>query len=313
MGDFVALPTVPQAVTGGRLEGIPEGNSEIVLRIEEQTATLTLEILDDPDRSPEDPEVTRSDDIGLETTTFSLEPNDENYDVDEEASSVTLTLVDDPSQIPEPPQVKSVIIENAEGVVEGVFYDATSVNASANTRLTDNVLDLGVEAAFDNIVGFYEIVDVNGGIDTNGDGNADLLPEDEGYARAAIEGRIRGWELRAGSSGDPSKNTTVEQFGEIVIVGGALYAPFIIANGGELSFDGFIAFEDQEDDGQFNEAARERDDMVAYFSFIGANPDGARHIEAKGNNIFGFEDLPSNLGISDNDFDDAVFRFDFLV
>jgi hypothetical protein len=34
---------------------------------------------------------------------------------------------------------------------------------------------------------------------------------------------------------------------------------------------------------------------VAYFSFGAANPDGAEHLRSRGNNIFGFEDLPGNL------------------
>jgi hypothetical protein len=38
---------------------------------------------------------------------------------------------------------------------------------------------------------------------------------------------------------------------------------------------------------------------VAYFSFGSANPDGTEHLQNRGNNIFCFEDLPYNLGISD--------------
>ena len=53
-----------------------------------------------------------------------------------------------------------------------------------------------------------------------------------------------------------------------------------------------------------------RADQVAYFSFIGANPDGVAHLMSLGNNIFGFEDLPSNIS-SDMDFNDAIFSFSF--
>jgi hypothetical protein len=52
---------------------------------------------------------------------------------------------------------------------------------------------------------------------------------------------------------------------------------------------------------------------VAYFSFGSANPDGTEHLQSRGNNIFGFEDLPGNLGISDMDFNDAVFKFNFIA
>ncbi|MEL6463217.1 MAG: DUF4114 domain-containing protein, partial [Cyanobacteria bacterium J06621_15] len=56
------------------------------------------------------------------------------------------------------------------------------------------------------------------------------------------------------------------------------------------------------------------EDQVAYFAYIGANPDGANHLKSLGEGMFGFEDLPSNLaGVSDNDFNDAVFKFDFTA
>ncbi len=174
-------------------------------------------------------------------------------------------------------------------------------------------MNLGTSAAFDNLVGFYEIINLDGGIDIDEDGIEDLLPEDNGYAKHAITNRITEWKLRAGSSGDPSKNTTVEQFGTVIIAGDRLYAPFVIANAGDIGFDGFIAAEEAELDGEFNDAANNISDMVAYLAFLGSNPDGAVHLEARGNNVFGFEDLPANLGISDNDFNDAVFQFDFSL
>jgi Domain of unknown function (DUF4114) len=48
---------------------------------------------------------------------------------------------------------------------------------------------------------------------------------------------------------------------------------------------------------------------VAYFSFANANPDGVEHLKNFGDNTFGFEDLPGNLGVSDFDFNDSVFKF----
>lgn len=61
--------------------------------------------------------------------------------------------------------------------------------------------------------------------------------------------------------------------------------------------------------------------MLGIFSYskirerwvLGANPDNAPHLEARGNGVFGFEDLPANLGISDNDFNDAVFQLAFTI
>lgn len=202
---------------------------------------------------------------------------------------------------------------NNDGQLERMAYDTTPANdKDVTTRLSDDLLNLGTDAEFDNLVGFYKIQDTNGGIETNGDGTVDLLPGDEGYAKAAITNRVTNWELRGGASGDPEKNTTAEQFGDVVVAGGKLYAPFVVANAGEVGFDGFIEAEDAEGEA-FNNAATEVDDLVAYLSFLGANPDGARNLEPRGNNTFGFEDLPSNLGVSDNDFNDAVFQFDFSV
>ncbi|MGB3640957.1 MAG: tandem-95 repeat protein, partial [Rivularia sp. (in: cyanobacteria)] len=219
---------------------------------------------------------------------------------------------------PEPPEsetgeiVNVVFDANEDNALNSLIFDATPTNDGTDivARLTDDVLDLGTDAAFDNLVGFYEIVDANGGIDTNGDGIADILPQQEGYALAAIENRIDNFVLQAGGSGEEDENTSVEEFGSVILNGGNLYAPFIIANGGELGFDGFVESEAGEGNA-FNNAAQSLDDAVAYFGFIEANPDGVSHLQARGNNIFGFEDLPGNLGESDNDFNDAVFGFDF--
>ena len=203
---------------------------------------------------------------------------------------------------------------NAEeaDAASNLIFDTTPVGdgTDVTARLVDDVEDLGTDAAFDNLIGLYEIVDANGGIALV-DGTV-ILPGEEGYALAAIENRVDNFVLRAGSDGDEDNNTSAEEFGDVILEGGRLYAPFVIANGGGLGFDGFIESEGGEGNA-FNNAAESVDDAVAYFGFTAANPDGAQHLQARGNNIFGFEDLPSNLGVSDNDFNDAVFGFDFSV
>ncbi|PSP02977.1 MAG: hypothetical protein BRC51_10955 [Cyanobacteria bacterium SW_12_48_29] len=89
---------------------------------------------------------------------------------------------------------------NNDGQLERMAYDTTPANdKDVTTRLSDDLLNLGTDAEFDNLVGFYEIQDTNGGIETNGDGTVDLLPGDEGYAKAAITNRVTNWELRGGS------------------------------------------------------------------------------------------------------------------
>ena len=222
----------------------------------------------------------------------------------------------------EPELVKVTFTAGEDGRVSKLVYDTTAVDeeTNINMKLTDDVLELGTDASFDNLVGLFEVVDADGGIDSDGDGQADplLTPGDanfdpSAYAMAAIVGRVDSFEINAGSDGDPSQNTTAEQFGDVVIVGNTFYAPFIIANGGSIGFDGFVVQEDAEENSDFNNAAEFREEQVAYFTFLEANPDGVEHLQSFGNNIFGFEDLPDNLGISDNDFNDAIFQFDFVV
>lgn len=187
------------------------------------------------------------------------------------------------------------------------------VGADFGSTLADDLLELGTDAAFDNLLGLYEVVDAAGGIDTDGDGIADILPGDPDYARAAIENRKPEVVIRGGSSGDPSRNTTAENFAArgVVLESDRTYAPFLIANAGGLSFQGYLTRESNEGDGDFNDAADSITDPVAYFAFGAANPDGAAHVRALGNDTFGFEDLPANLGVSDNDFNDIVVRFAF--
>ena len=228
----------------------------------------------------------------------------ESYQIDEVNRIVTLT---------EDPPID--FEANSAGQIGGVFaYNLTPVGngIQVTTQLTNDFLDLGTDAEFDNLVGLYEVVNANGGI-LQEDGTV-LLPSDDPsrYAQLALTNRVDSFELRAGSSGDTNGNTTVEQFGDILLEGGRLYAPFVIANGGTVGFDGFINAENAESDGVFNDAADFREDLVAYFAFSDANPDGAAHLQSRGNNIFGFEDLPSNLGISDNDFNDAIFQISLL-
>ena len=215
--------------------------------------------------------------------------------------------------------VAQVLVDTDErGRISSRFaYDLTPAGDGTEVlmQLPANVVQRS-EAAFDNLVGLYEIADPQGGIDTNGDGLADLLPDllpekQAEYAEYVLNHRVDNFLIRAGSSGNPDRNTTVTQFGEVLLAGGKLYAPFVIANAGAVGFAGFQAIEKEESDGLFNDAADFFNDPVMYFAFRAANPDNAEHLQSFGNNTFGFEDLPANLGISDNDFNDAVFQFTF--
>ena len=182
----------------------------------------------------------------------------------------------------------------------------TSDRSGASRQVTN-----GTDAVFDNLVGLYEVLDAQGSV-RGADGNI-LTPGTNGfdpsaYALAALTTArtdVDDFTLRAGAS-----RTTAEQEGDVLLNGGSFYAPFVIANGGAIGVDGFI---DAEDAGDFNNAAETISDAVAYFSFTAANPDGVAHLRSYGNGVFGFEDLPSNLGVSDNDFNDAVFAFNLTA
>lgn len=130
------------------------------------------------------------------------------------------------------------------------------------------------EAAFDNFVGFYQIADLNGGVDLNGDGLADVTPGQSGYTEAALANRVENVALT-------TANLATSVF-ESTVAGGSFYAPFLIANG---NLDSFNADE-------------------VYFAFGAANADGAEHIRITDGAI-GFEDL---FGGGDNDFNDIVVK-----
>ncbi|MEM9927817.1 MAG: DUF4114 domain-containing protein, partial [Cyanobacteria bacterium P01_D01_bin.50] len=254
--------------------------SSFFVTLTDTEASITLPVFDD---GP-----------GEGTETFNFEIVDgERYDVG--GANVTLTI-DDAANFTEGPG----------GVVTTFAYDLSDTGDVPVTVTVDQeALDI-TDAAFDNLVGFYEVVDANGGIDTDGDGVADINPGDSGYAKAALENAVDGLALRIG--GNESNDTTAGSFGDSVLAGGTLYAPFAIANAGDLTVADFLAANPN------NDAATEVDSQVAYFAYGAANPDGANHLKSWGDGIFGFEDLPSNLaGVSDNDFNDAVFKFNFTV
>ncbi len=134
------------------------------------------------------------------------------------------------------------------------------------------------EAAFDNVIGFYQVIDEDGGIDTNGDGTADVFAGDAGYAEAAVQNRITSIDLSV------ENQSTATFDGEFDA--GAIFVPFLIVDG---TIDNFEEI---------------------YFSFIGANSDGADHVMMLGDNTFGFEDL---AGGGDRDFNDMIVNIDFNV
>ncbi|WP_414527011.1 phytase [Nodularia chucula] len=134
------------------------------------------------------------------------------------------------------------------------------------------------DAALNNYVSFYRVTDENGGIDINGDGNADILPGEAGYAQAAVSARVPGLDLTTNNRRTSTYTATLEA--------GSLLAPFIIADGRP---------------GDMN--------SPVFFPFLGANPGGIDNITMLGNNVFAFEDMQHG----DKDFNDMIVRVNLTV
>ncbi|MBD2342893.1 DUF4114 domain-containing protein [Anabaena subtropica] len=142
------------------------------------------------------------------------------------------------------------------------------------------------DAAFNNFIGFYQITDDNGGIDTNGDGTADILPGQAGYTQAAIRGRVPGIDLFVNNRGTATYTGIFQP--------GSLFAPFIIANGRPNAILD----------------SNPNNDPAVYFPFLGANPNRVDHIRLLANNVFGFEDLPNG---GDQDFNDMIVQVNLSI
>ncbi|MEH1882131.1 FG-GAP-like repeat-containing protein [Nostoc sp.] len=166
-----------------------------------------------------------------------------------------------------------------QGKSQGELIDLRSVTQSVTAEFAVNR-----EASYNNFVGFYQVADENGGIDTNGDGKADILVGQAGYAEAAVRGRVAGVDLAVDNQGTANYTGT---FGP-----NSLFAPFIIV------------------DGKPDAILKGDGNKKVYFSFLGANSDKVDHIRLLGNNTFGFEDLPNG---GDKDYNDVIVQVKLSV
>ncbi|MTJ13492.1 DUF4114 domain-containing protein, partial [Anabaena sp. UHCC 0187] len=165
---------------------------------------------------------------------------------------------------------------NLQGKPQGEVIDLRGITSQVKADFVINR-----EAGYNNFVGFYQVIDENGGIDTNGDGNADILPGQAGYIQAAVRGRIAGIDLTVNNQGTASYTGTFQP--------GAIFTPFIIINSRpEAILD-----------------SNPNNDPAVYFPYLAANADKVDHIRLLGNNVFGFEDLPNG---GDQDFNDITVQ-----
>ena len=152
------------------------------------------------------------------------------------------------------------------------------IDLSNQTGQVSVSVEVHREAAFDNLIGFYQVVDSNGGIDTNGDGIADFNPGDTGYEEAALTNRVTGLDLL---QTDNQQTSTFDG----TFDGGSILASFMVV------------------DGTVDEAINNNAEV--YFSFLGANSDGVDHIRLLGDNTFGYEDI---AGGGDFDYNDMIVK-----
>lgn len=230
----------------------------------------------------------------------------------------TLEITNLPDQAVNPQALQFNNTGNGQGSL--VFNFSNLPGSLQVTAIEEGLRQTG--AFFNNVVGLYPVADDNGAVfdslDLDGDGNATELiqPGQAGYARSALSQAVNNFILRASGEG-ANQSTTAAEFGDVLLEGGRRYAPFVIANGGNLgeSLQGSIqAFLTKNPDNVAATLENYISHEVAYFSFGAANPDGAEHLRSRGNNIFGFEDLPGNLpNISDNDFNDGILAFNFIA
>lgn len=139
------------------------------------------------------------------------------------------------------------------------------------------------EADYDNTFGLYVVEDEGGTVLDPLTGNR-IAPGEAGYAQAAIQRTV----LQTGE----------DEMGSVQLASGVLLAPYIIADG---TMAEFVA------NNPTNQAGGQ---TFAYFTFLGANPDGVDHARLLGDNLFGFEDW---FGGGDRDYNDIVVQFDITL
>lgn len=185
-------------------------------------------------------------------------------------------------------------------LVNNVSYNFPSnYNPTGARQTLQNTLGQ-TNAVFKNIFGLYQVDGPNGSV-------GGIEPGQPGYAKSALD-KSRVFSNLTVRSGETGNSVS----GDLIGVEGKIYAPFVIANGGNYSGsiqDSINEFLKVNGNNSAATAQNYTSLPVAYFSFGAANPDGVAHIKSFGNNVFGFEDLPSGVGVSDYDFNDMVFSF----
>ncbi len=150
------------------------------------------------------------------------------------------------------------------------IFDLTSITVGAKANF-----EIQRDAGYNNHVGFYKIEDALGTIRV---GEMLIKPGENGYRQAAVQSRIAGVDLTGMDNQMTVANADFQ--------GGALYAPFLIADS----------------------SVGNSDFSNVYTAYSLGNADKVDHIRLLGDNVFGFEDLN---GGGDRDFNDLIVKATF--
>ena len=189
------------------------------------------------------------------------------------------------------PESASDLVVNIQTTVDSVT-SGTQIQTNREQELIDLSNETGSvqvnvnvyrEAEYNNFVGLYRLANEDGAV---ADPTTDELitptaANRQSYIEAVIANRVEGLDLSVENQGTA---TFTEE-----LAGGAIYAPFIIADGNLDSLG--------------------NDFSNFYLPFMEVNPDEVDHIRLLGNNAFGFEDLPDG---GDFDFNDIVVELEFV-
>jgi autotransporter-associated beta strand protein len=167
---------------------------------------------------------------------------------------------------------------NNQNLVAGIQGDKESELLDLSSFTGQNVqvnFTIKREAVHNNTVGFYKIEDAQGTVVSIT--GANLKPGEAGYQAAVVQNRITGIDLEVANGQTVSINR--------VLQGGAIYAPFLIANANPNNLNGNFS--------------------NVYTPYTLGNSDATDHVRLLGDNTFGFEDLVSG---GDKDFNDVVLK-----
>jgi hypothetical protein len=155
-------------------------------------------------------------------------------------------------------------------------------DGQVDNKVFVNFYDVKSHAVYNNTVGFYKIANIDGAVFDSLTGKL-IPPGEKGYVQLALEQRVMEVEL--------NRNT-----GKLIaqLEGGALYAPYLIANGSVQEYLGNISSN-----------SNNNQTTQAFFGYGVGNPDNINHVKLLSKNQLGFEDT---LGGGDKDFNDLMFK-----